>query len=175
MLVAALSARVKGDMSASEQILADEAATAALAARLARAAAARDLIALRGPLGAGKTAFARAFIQSRATAAGRPEIAARVPSPTFTLVQSYALPDAALWHFDLYRLGDAEELWELGWEEARDGVTLVEWPERAEERMPADRLDLALDPQADETRIVRLAGPGAMAARLIAAAEAVPA
>ncbi|HEY2541330.1 MAG TPA: tRNA (adenosine(37)-N6)-threonylcarbamoyltransferase complex ATPase subunit type 1 TsaE, partial [Stellaceae bacterium] len=88
--------------------LSNEAATAALAARLAAIARPGDVIALRGELGAGKTAFARAFIRARNSADEE------VPSPTFTLVQNYEAAGGAIWHFDLYRLTAADEIWELG-------------------------------------------------------------
>lgn len=122
--------------------LPDENATVALAARVAGVAARGDVIALSGPLGAGKTVFARAFIRARG---GTGE----VPSPTFTLVQTYELADAAVWHFDCYRLRRAEEAWELGIEDAfRDGISLIEWPERIESLLPADRLRVELSPGA---------------------------
>jgi tRNA threonylcarbamoyladenosine biosynthesis protein TsaE len=115
-----------------------------LAAGLAENASPGDLIALWGDLGAGKTTFARAFIQARAHKDGR-EIG-EVPSPTFTLVQSYELPSATIWHFDLYRLENSAEVWELGIEEAlADGITLVEWPERMGTLLPARRIDVALE------------------------------
>src|ERR1700688_5301802 len=104
--------------------LPDDAATAALAAHIAALARPGDVIALKGELGAGKTSFARAFIRAR----GGDET---VPSPTFTLVQVYDLPDGAVWHFDLYRLRQPGDAWELGIEDAfRDGISLIEWPER---------------------------------------------
>ena len=148
--------------------LPDEKATAALAARLAALAAPGDVIALKGELGAGKTTFARAFIRAR----GGDEI---VPSPTFTLVQVYDLSGGAIWHFDLYRLRQAGEAWELGIEDAfRDGISLIEWPERLGPLLPARRLEVALDfgpkPAARRARLrgsgdwaVRLAGIGAAA------------
>jgi len=117
--------------------LPDENATAALAARLAAAAVPGDVLALAGDLGAGKTSFARAFIRAR----GGDEA---VPSPTFTLVQIYDLPGGAIWHFDLYRLRHADEIWELGIEDAlRDGISLIEWPERIAGLLPKSRLDIA--------------------------------
>ena len=125
--------------------LPDENATAALAARLAAAAAAGDVIALSGELGAGKTSFARAFIRARGGAE-------TVPSPTFTLVQIYDLPGGAVWHFDLYRLRRPEEAWELGIEDAfHDAISLIEWPERIAALLPAARLDIALAYAASRT------------------------
>ena len=119
--------------------LADERATQDLAVRLAARARQGDVIALAGALGSGKTSFARAFIGARS---GAPQ---EVPSPTFTLVQVYAAAGAPIWHFDLFRLADAEEAWELGIEDAfADGISLIEWPERLGPLLPAERLDLAL-------------------------------
>ncbi len=117
-----------------------EAATKALAQRLAASAARGDVIALRGDLGAGKTTFARAFIRARL---GHDE---DVPSPTFTLVQLYEALGAAIWHFDLYRLAAPEDAWELGIEEAfASGISLIEWPDRLAENLPASRLDVTLE------------------------------
>jgi tRNA threonylcarbamoyladenosine biosynthesis protein TsaE len=116
--------------------LPDEAATCALAARISRLAQLGDIIALRGDLGTGKTTFARAFIRAR----GDP--AEEIPSPTFTLVQIYEL-HPPIWHFDLYRLGQPEEAWELGIEEAfSDGISLIEWPERLSTLLPERRLEV---------------------------------
>jgi tRNA threonylcarbamoyl adenosine modification protein YjeE len=118
--------------------LGDEKATAALAARLAALARPGDLIALSGDLGAGKTSFARAFIGARGGGES-------VPSPTFTLVQTYDLPGGAVWHFDLYRLRVAEEAWELGIEDAfESGISLIEWPEWLGALLPGRRLVVAL-------------------------------
>ncbi len=118
--------------------LPDEAATAALAASIAARARAGDVIALAGELGAGKTSFARAFLRARGEAGD-------VPSPTFTLVQLYQFADVTVWHFDGYRLRDSEEAWELGIEDAfRDGISLIEWPERFGSLIPARRLEIAL-------------------------------
>ena len=120
--------------------LPDEPATSALAARLAAIARAGDVIALNGDLGAGKTAFARAFIRARG-AAGE-----EVPSPTFTLVQVYEGAGPAIWHFDLYRLTSADEVWELGVEDAfASGISLIEWPDRLGLLLPQNRLDITLD------------------------------
>lgn len=119
--------------------LPDLAATERLARALARRAHRRDVLALRGPLGAGKTAFARAFIRARPGGGS----AGEVPSPTFTLVQVYDLPGVPVWHFDLYRLAAPEDAYELGIEEAfAAAISLVEWPERMGPLLPAARLDL---------------------------------
>jgi N-acetyl-alpha-D-muramate 1-phosphate uridylyltransferase len=116
--------------------LPDLAATEALAAAVARHLAPGDSLGLEGPLGAGKTAFARALITARLP---RPE---EVPSPTYTLVQTYELGDAELWHADLYRLAGASEIDELGLDEAfATAITLVEWPDRLGPHRPARRLD----------------------------------
>jgi tRNA threonylcarbamoyladenosine biosynthesis protein TsaE len=124
----------------------DEAATARLGAALAELTRPRDVIALRGSLGAGKTVFARGFIRALG---GGPE----VPSPTFTLVQAYDVDPAAVWHFDLYRLQSPDEAYELGIEEAFSGsICLIEWPERLGALLPADRLDVTLEFGEGETR-----------------------
>ena len=136
--------------------LPDEAATAAFAARLAGLARRGDVIALKGELGAGKTSLARAFIRARA---GRNK---DVPSPTFTLVQTYELPELTIWHLDGFRLRDAEEGWELGIEDAfRDGVSLIEWPERFGTLIPKRRLQITLEPggNPEARRAVIDAGP----------------
>jgi tRNA threonylcarbamoyl adenosine modification protein YjeE len=122
--------------------LADENATALLGNDLAAALRPGDVVALGGDLGAGKTTLARAIIRSLA---GIPEL--EVPSPTFTVVQTYEarFPVA---HFDLYRLASPSELEELGFDEAvAGGVVLIEWPDRAEDRLPpyAIRVELAED------------------------------
>jgi len=140
--------------------LPDAAATEALAARLAARARPGDAILLEGPLGAGKSTLARAFLRA---ASGDPRL--DVPSPTFTLVQGYDLPIGAAHHFDLWRLDGPADLAELGWEEAREGIVLVEWPDRLGALAPSDALTVALAPGAtEESRIATLTGwPGRMA------------
>ncbi len=114
--------------------LPDLAATGQLAQRLAPHLHAGDVLALQGALGAGKTTFARALLQALG-------ITGEVPSPTFTLLQTYETPNFPIHHFDLYRLKDESELDELGWDDAcAEGLVIVEWPERGEGRMPDDRL-----------------------------------
>ena len=120
------------------------------AARLALLCDPKDVIALYGDLGAGKTVFSRAFIRS----CGLPE--EEVPSPTFTLVQMYDgetknHPVLTVWHFDLYRLKSPEEIFEIGMEDAMyQGVCLIEWPERAEKLLPKKRLDIRILPAGSE-------------------------
>ncbi|AWK87768.1 tRNA (adenosine(37)-N6)-threonylcarbamoyltransferase complex ATPase subunit type 1 TsaE [Azospirillum thermophilum] len=141
--------------------LPDEAATARLAGRLATVLQPGDLVALRGDLGAGKTALCRALIRS----VTGPE--AEVPSPTFTLVQMYDTDIGPLWHFDLYRLSGPDEVIELGWDEARaEAASLVEWPDRLGPLLPADRLEIALTHEGPAARRAVLTGHGAWAARL---------
>lgn len=144
--------------------LPDLAATAGLAKALAARAAVRDVIALWGDLGLGKTTFARAFIQARPGG----DAIAEVPSPTFNLVQVYELPEAPVWHFDLYRLTDPEDAWELGIEEAfSTAIALIEWPDRLGGLLPAERLDVELRPGDEATkRRARLRGHGGWAKRL---------
>lgn len=123
-----------------------------------------DLFALSGELGAGKTTLARAII--RALSGDKDE---EIPSPTFTLVQTYATPRMQVAHFDLYRLGAAAELEELGLDLAlKNGIALVEWPERADDLLPADRLDIRIDDDGSSgaTRRLTLTGHGDWAARL---------
>jgi tRNA threonylcarbamoyladenosine biosynthesis protein TsaE len=134
----------------------DETETARVAQAVARVAVCGDVIALHGDLGSGKTAFARGFIRTL-TAADED-----VPSPTFTLVQTYAADRADLYHFDFYRIEDPEEAWEIGIEDAFDGgISLIEWPENIGGLLPADRLDVILQspPGGPETaRRITLAG-----------------
>ncbi len=124
----------------------------------------QDVVALHGDLGAGKTTLARAVIRALT---GDPEH--EVPSPTFTLVQTYETGGTSIAHFDLYRLSAAEELDELGFEHLlKTGAALVEWPERAEDRLPADGLEVELTDAggAGETRDVKLSGTGVWTSRL---------
>jgi tRNA threonylcarbamoyl adenosine modification protein YjeE len=141
--------------------LPDEAATESLAADLAAALRAGDVVALRGGLGAGKTTLARALIHSLAG-----DAALEVPSPTFTLVQTYATPRLAVAHFDLYRIAGESELAEIGFlDAAGDGAVLVEWPERAGESLPDERLDVTLEIVGNGRRAT-LAGDAALLHRV---------
>jgi tRNA threonylcarbamoyladenosine biosynthesis protein TsaE len=142
--------------------IADEAALARLAARLAAAAGPGDLICLEGDLGAGKTSFARAFIHALQD---EPE---EVPSPTFTLLQSYETKAGPVHHFDLYRIENPAEAGPLGFEDTLgEGMVLVEWPERLGPLLPRERLSLRLEfgPTPDSRRAI-LRGFGERAERL---------
>jgi len=138
--------------------LPDLAATERLADVLSAEAQRGDVIALHGDLGAGKTAFARAFIRALGRARGL--VIEDVPSPTFTIVQIYDELDPAVWHVDLYRLEHLIETTELGLEEGYDnGITLIEWPDRLGDDLPVTRLDLELRAGDNEdARIARLSG-----------------
>lgn len=125
--------------------LPDEAATARLARAIAEKSRAGDILALFGDLGAGKTVFARAFINALERPQASGDSAEDVPSPTFTLVQVYERRPAPVWHFDLYRLENPEEAIELGFEEALgEAIVLIEWPERLAGFLPPERLDVHL-------------------------------
>lgn len=144
----------------TEFLLPDLAATAALADKLAPLLRARDVVTLHGDLGAGKTTFARALLKALG-------IGDEVPSPTFTLVQSYEGSAFSIYHFDLYRLKAPEEIEEIGFEDAcADGLVLVEWPEKALPFMPRDRLELFFAMDDRGNRKVELRGLGAWESRL---------
>jgi len=144
--------------------LPDEAATAALGILLADRLQPGDAILLDGALGVGKTCFARALIRHLSGDAGT-----EVPSPSFNLVLTYDIPQGTLWHFDLYRVGNPRELDELGLDDAlRDGVTLIEWPDRLGSQIPVGALTVSLSLLSDATgpRQAELLGDAAWAARL---------
>ncbi len=142
------------------------AATERLAAALANVAVMGDVIALRGDLGAGKTAFARAFIRAAGDAQGL--TIDEVPSPTFTIVQLYDELTPPIWHVDLYRLEHVNETIELGLEEGFEtAISLIEWPDRLGNELPPQHLDLTLVQGAtEEARVAQLGPHGAWASRL---------
>jgi tRNA threonylcarbamoyladenosine biosynthesis protein TsaE len=114
-------------------------ATKDLAARIAKCLRVGDIVALKGPLGAGKTTLARYIIQDLGW------MESEIPSPTFTLAQEYDFSKFTLWHFDMYRLEAPEDAFEIGVEEAfATGVSLIEWPERLGGYLPLQRLDVTL-------------------------------
>lgn len=122
--------------------LPDEAATARFGAWLAPRLGAGDCVLLSGPIGAGKSQLARALIQTRL---GRLE---EVPSPTFTIVQTYEAADLEIWHADLYRLSHPDEVAELGLEMAfATALCLIEWPDRLGRGAPPNALRIALAPE----------------------------
>ena len=120
--------------------LADEAATEAAGAALAYVMKAGDVIALSGAFGVGKTCFARGLI-------GALGFAGDVPSPTFGIVIPYAVPDVRMpvWHVDLYRIDDPDDVAELGLDDARyDAALVVEWPEKMSDALWPDALRIAM-------------------------------
>jgi tRNA threonylcarbamoyladenosine biosynthesis protein TsaE len=142
-------------------ILADEAATARLGAAIADHLGTGEAVCLSGPLGAGKSTLARALVRALTSPAED------VPSPTFTLAQFYEGRDLKVAHFDLYRLSDPEEAYEIGLDEALEvGAAVIEWPERLAGRLPADRLDVEIE-FSGEGRRARLTPHGAWEGRKV--------
>jgi tRNA threonylcarbamoyl adenosine modification protein YjeE len=141
--------------------LTSEAETAALGRRIAKLLRVGDTITLAGTLGAGKTVLARTVVRHFL-----PD--EEVPSPTFTLVQTYETPAFAISHIDLYRVKARSEVRELGLDEALErGALLIEWPDRMGDLLPADRLDVVFEGvEDDETRILKLIGRGSWAPRV---------
>ena len=132
--------------------LCDADATAALARWLASRLIAGDCLLLQGPVGAGKTHFARALIQHLLAVDGQVE---EVPSPTFTLVQTYQAGPLEIWHCDLYRLNHPHDAMELGLDEAMEtALCLIEWPDRLGPLIPKSALTLDLSPQPDDSRLL---------------------
>jgi tRNA threonylcarbamoyladenosine biosynthesis protein TsaE len=133
-------------------------ATAALGAHIAAHLSRGDSVALAGDLGAGKTTLARAILSALG-------VTEAMPSPTFTLVQSYETPGLLVRHFDFYRIEHEAEIDELGLDEAlEDGAVLAEWPERAGSRLPEDALTISLTTLDAQTRHAEISGPARWAA-----------
>ncbi len=140
--------------------LADLAATEALGARIAAGLQVGDTVALKGDLGAGKTTLARAILRALG-------VTEQVPSPTFTLVQSYDTPKIPVRHYDLYRIREPREIDELGLEESLDdGAALIEWPENAGDRLPRDALTISLTADGEQMRRADITGPARWASIL---------
>ncbi|WP_413220352.1 tRNA (adenosine(37)-N6)-threonylcarbamoyltransferase complex ATPase subunit type 1 TsaE [Tritonibacter mobilis] len=134
--------------SATCRLLSSE-ATSELACNIARILVPGDVVLLEGPIGAGKTHFARSLIQSLM------DVPEDVPSPTFTLVQTYDVPSGELWHADLYRLSHVDEVEELGLIAAfDDAICLIEWPDKLDDLCPNDALTLrlSLDAEIEDAR-----------------------
>ncbi len=129
------------------------AATHAFAARLAAQVRPGDAILLEGPLGAGKSELARAVLRA---ITGDPTL--EVPSPTFTLVQSYDTPRGPVHHFDLWRLDGPAALAELGWDDLSRDIVLVEWPDRLGDLIPPESLTIRLEPTGPESRTADIDG-----------------
>jgi tRNA threonylcarbamoyl adenosine modification protein YjeE len=155
-------------LSAREIPLSDLDGTRRLGQRIAKLLGPGDVVALRGPLGSGKSELARGLIRARAGA----EI--EVPSPSFTLIQDYAFPGLTIRHIDLFRIDRPAELAELGLDGPEDDEAwVIEWPERAGELLTRDRLDILLDQgPTDDSRIARLSAGPSWADRLSQLADA---
>ena len=145
----------------------DEAACADAAAALGRHPALRDAtIELHGPLGAGKTTFVRHLLRALG-------VQGHVKSPTYALLEPYAIDTAsgalAVSHFDFYRFDDPQEWEDAGFRDivAEPGLKLVEWPEKAAGLLPEPDLSIAIEPQADDTRAVRLDARSAVGRELV--------
>ncbi len=159
----------------SQVELADLDATAVLAVAVSSQLRPGDMVGLAGPLGAGKTAFARYLIAARCKQAGQAP-PNEVPSPTFTLIQTYDIGDEILSHFDLYRLDRPEDCQELGFDDSlSEGPVLVEWPDRLGPFTPADRLDMTfVFDGLEDARSVGLAAHGSWMDRLDAVLAQLP-
>ena len=139
--------------------LPDLEATGRLGARIAAGLRKGDAVALQGDLGAGKTTLARAILKALA-------VEESVPSPTFTLVQTYETADFPVRHYDFYRIESPREIDELGLDEALDeGAVLIEWPEHAGDRLPEDCLFIVLTTLDAAARRADLSGPAPWAER----------
>ena len=151
------------DIDTIEIPIKDEAATNALAQSIARLVRPGDVVALHGDLGMGKSVFARAFVRSLTN-----DPHEDVPSPTFTLVQTYDADVCEVWHMDLYRLELPDEALELGIEDAfHDAISIIEWPERLGYHMPRHRLDVNIkSSDSENARLISLTGHGDWQERL---------
>ena len=135
-----------------EWIVATETEMSSVAATIAPLLKTGDIIALEGTLGAGKTTFVRTLVRYLLK---NPTV--DVPSPTFTLLQTYDTPNLVLYHFDFYRLKKPEEAYEIGIEDAFDtGVSLIEWPQKIGTLLPKNHKTLTFEILPDNTRKLTL-------------------
>lgn len=127
--------------------------TKTIAREFARTLKAGDIIAMHGTLGMGKSVFARELIR---TLANDPEL--EVPSPTFTLVQIYDIEPTPIWHYDLYRIEDPDEIWEIGWEEGLStAINIIEWPENLGSLLPKNHIRIEIKTGSSQNqRIVKI-------------------
>ena len=139
-----------------DRALPDPAATAEAAGKLAELCQPGDVLCLFGDLGAGKTTFARGFLRALG-------VVDEIPSPTFNLLLTYDTAAGTIWHFDLYRLNEPNEIIELGFEDAMaDGISLIEWPDRLGDWLPERRIEIYLiETKVDTHRQLRLRAVGA--------------
>ena len=139
-----------------DRALPDPAATATAAGKLAELCQPGDVLCLFGDLGAGKTTFARGFLRALG-------VVDEIPSPTFNLLLTYDTAAGTIWHFDLYRLNEPNEIIELGFEDAMaDGISLIEWPDRLGDWLPERRIEIYLiETKVDTHRQLRLRAVGA--------------
>lgn len=129
----------------------NEAETLKIATDFAKKISSGTVVALYGTLGAGKSAFCRGFIQSLC------ENVEDVPSPTFTLLQTYEAPLFEIYHFDMYRLKTPYEAYELGIEDAfLEGVSLIEWPEKIGSLLPKNAIRITFQIQEDQSRLITI-------------------
>lgn len=135
----------------SRYISRNEEDTLKIAAQFAKILKPGDIVALHGTLGVGKTAFTRGVIQALSDAK-------EVPSPTFTLLQTYDTAHFTLYHFDMYRLKSPEEAYEIGIEDAfADGVSFIEWPEKIGSLLPKKHIDVSIETKPDH-RLITILG-----------------
>lgn len=140
-----------GILKVKQFISNNEQETIKIASDLAQTVEAGTVIALYGTLGAGKSAFCRGFIQSLCPAVND------VPSPTFTILQTYEADDFDIYHFDMYRLKKPEEAFELGIEDAFvEGVSLIEWPEKIGSLLPRNALKITISIQPNQSRLITI-------------------
>lgn len=140
--------------------LANEADMQAFGARLSSLLLEGDVLSFQGDLGAGKTTMIRGMIRKLTSHDEE------VPSPTYTIVQTYETPDAMIWHFDLYRLEAPEEVIELGFEDALNDICLIEWPDKAGSFLPEDRLNLRIEHEGEGRKVSLIPGSGKWESRL---------